>query len=104
LLYSTFSNLHPTYFLISKNILYSENKNPELKNIHFRKTNPEYVILFWKLKFKISFQKINFGMKKYIFKKRGLECTFICISFNLMIFLLFHLKIGINSNLIRCRK
>jgi len=41
-------NLHPTYFLISKNTFYSENKNLKLKIIYFGKINPEVIIEFRK--------------------------------------------------------
>jgi len=41
-------NLHPTYFLISKNALNSGNKNPELKIIYSGKINPEVIIEFQK--------------------------------------------------------
>jgi len=41
-------NLHPTYFLISKNALNYGNKNPELKIIYAGKINLEVVIEFRK--------------------------------------------------------
>jgi len=41
-------NLHPTYFLISKNVLNSGNKNSELKIIYSGKINLEVIIEFRK--------------------------------------------------------
>jgi len=48
LLHPIILNLHPTQFEIFKNDILSENKNPELKITHFRKIDPEEMIMLWK--------------------------------------------------------